>query len=108
MAEWEAAQARRGHVVTTVGTHGQRNSVRDTALEGEEIARREMIEAAAEAAALRAAPVVDAAVVESDAVPIAAVPVVDGVQVAADSDALPALGGVPGGVPALMNTLRLS
>ena len=109
MAEWEAAQARRGQVISSVSTSGNAGTVLDTAREGEEIARRELMEAA-EAAANR--PVVVTGVFAGDAEPITPSRVVRGVEVVgAAALAVPAVAVgenvVPGGVPAMMNSLRL-
>lgn len=105
-AEWEAAQARRGQVVTAVSTSGQRGSVLDAAREGEETARREMLEAAAAAAAERPVVVAGTAVLPgSECDSDGALPVVAAVEVATG---LEPPGQVMGrGVPALMNQLRL-
>ena len=110
MAEWEAAQARRGQVISTVSTSGNAGTVLDTAREGEEIARREMMEAA-EAVTNR--PMVVTGVLASEAEPLSPSMVVRGVEVVgAAALSVPVVGVgehvVPGGVPAMMNTLRLS
>lgn len=100
-AEWEAAQARRGQVVTAVSTSGQRGSVLDAAREGEETARREMLEAAERPVVVAGTAVLPGSECDSDG----ALPVVAAVEVATG---LEPPGQVMGrGVPALMNQLRL-
>ena len=118
MADYSASMAARGQptVVSAVSTSGASRTVLDEARAGEEEARRELMEAAREADALAAIPVVRGAVLTGSAV---ASPV--------PSSSTPTAGEVPvvvaeavgvvvdenrrrpkGGIAALMNTLRIS
>ena len=109
MAQYNASMEARGQpaVVTAISTAGRNMTVLDEARAGEEEARREMVEAAEAAAALRAAPVVAGTVVSNaatDAVGVrSAVPVVVAAVVVDEDTNRPS-----GGIAALANTMRIS
>jgi hypothetical protein len=106
MAQYNASMNARGQpaVVTAISTAGRNMTVLDEARAGEEEARRELIEAAEAAAALRAAPVV-VGYAAADAVVGArsAVPVVVAAAVVDEDTNRPS-----GGIAALANTMRIS
>lgn len=119
MAEYNASMSARGQpsVVSAVSTSGASRTVLDEARAGEEVARRELMEAAREADALAAMPVaVGSAITWSDEPPSSSLPAAAGggrdvpmvvvgeaVAIVDDNEKRP-----KGGVAALMNTLRIS
>ena len=109
MAEWEAAQARRGQVISAVSADGADRTWLDAARDGEETARMEMMQAAAAAAAPPVPVVEGRAVKESEVVAPAgagAVQVVQAVAVPADA-VLPAADvPVAGGLPTFMTRMH--
>ena len=106
MAEYHTSMASRGQptVVSAISTSGASRTVLDEARAGEELARRELMEAAAEADALASVPVAVGSVViaeEQGEVPV----VVAGAVANVDNNESRR---PKGGVAALMNTLRIS
>ena len=105
-------------VVTAVSTCGTDRTVLDEARAGEEVARRELMQAAREAEALAAMPVAVGRAVASPAADASAnalgaggeqVPVVEAVAVVDVAEDAHAGGRRPkGGVAALVNTMRIS
>lgn len=99
MAEFNASMATRGQptVVSAISTSGASRTVLDEARAGEELARREQMEAAREADALAAMPV---AIGSPASVEGQGLTVVEAVSV---DEKRP-----KGGIAALMNTMRIS
>jgi len=110
MAAYSASMSARGQptVVSAVSTSGTSRTVLDEARAGEEVARRELMEAAREADALAALPVAVGRAVAFPATepPSSDLPVVVGEAVAIVDDNEQRR--PKGGISALMNTLRIS
>jgi len=102
MAEFNASMATRGQptVVSAISTSGASRTVLDEARAGEELARREQMEAAREADALAAMPVAIGSPASVEGQGLTVVVVAEAVSV---DEKRP-----KGGIAALMNTMRIS